>query len=403
MKNEENMIETIKNIAKTTISLMSLIGLIGITGCSKESGEQPVANRTRMEVVAFAPDFVEAETPEAPEPSSPATRAWTPPTGYVLFSSINNLFTNQKNLENRSIRAFFTKDGETPLDGTFFYRESTKKWWLNTDLESDTYYLYGYFPAESASSASIAPNGTYEDGAIITINGLSTLTPSDVCVIIGAKEGNSAEDHNGLQAGKFAVETKAKDSGDNYIFLLFDHLYSAVRFSLSVDAGYAALREIHLRKLELIAYTTGGVAGVRAKYNARVTLLKNETGTSPIVGSVEFTPDESSALVAPVSLFDALFDDEITLKTTPTDLLGSFVPGDNNYFKLRSTYDVFDKKGNLLRQNCQAENTIDLRDMFGSYLETRRGHVYSLALKVQPTYLYMLSEPDLENPTVTLQ
>ena len=29
-----------------------------------------------------------------------------------------------------------------------------------------------------------------------------------------------------------------------------------------------------------------------------------------------------------------------------------------------------------------------------------RGHCYSITMTVQPTYLYMLSEPDMDNPTV---
>jgi hypothetical protein len=74
----------------------------------------------------------------------------------------------------------------------------------------------------------------------------------------------------------------------------------------------------------------------------------------------------------------------------------------NTYFKLRSTYDVFDKQENLIRQGCHAENTIDLRQHFGNEINTMRGNRYSLTLTVQPTYLYMLSEPDLDDPTVTL-
>jgi hypothetical protein len=30
-----------------------------------------------------------------------------------------------------------------------------------------------------------------------------------------------------------------------------------------------------------------------------------------------------------------------------------------------------------------------------------RGHCYSFKIKVQPTYLYVLSEPDLDNPTMS--
>jgi hypothetical protein len=82
--------------------------------------------------------------------------------------------------------------------------------------------------------------------------------------------------------------------------------------------------------------------------------------------------------------------------------MGCFVPGDHTYFKLRTTYDVFDRQGNKIREGCQAENTFDLRSKFDSYMSTVRGQRYSYTITVSPTYLYMLSEPDLDNPTLTI-
>ena len=37
------------------------------------------------------------------------------------------------------------------------------------------------------------------------------------------------------------------------------------------------------------------------------------------------------------------------------------------------------------------------------FLEILRGHSYIIKLKVCPTYLYMLSEPDLNNPTLMIE
>jgi hypothetical protein len=89
--------------------------------------------------------------------------------------------------------------------------------------------------------------------------------------------------------------------------------------------------------------------------------------------------------------------------------LGCFVPGDYHHFKLRSTYDVYDNNktvehpdGNLIRQGCQAENSFDLTKKFGNELQVTRGHSYSYTITVQPTYLYMLSEPDMDNPTLII-
>ena len=63
---------------------------------------------------------------------------------------------------------------------------------MNMDIENTgTYYLYGYIPKEDAEGVTISPNDTYHNGAVLTINGLNAVTPSDVCVIIGAKNGGN--------------------------------------------------------------------------------------------------------------------------------------------------------------------------------------------------------------------
>lgn len=398
--------------------LLLLAVVLLLDACSDDP--TPEGQRVRVEAMSCSTGFEEVG-----HSSTRTTRSWNP-SPYVTYNVIygpNGMFADQKDLVNKSIYAFFTKDGQDNQEGTLYFRESESKWYLSTEIESSgssPYQVYGYIPMENASGADIAPlEGSYGNGAVLTINGLSTVTPSDVCVIIGAKDGdNNLYDENqsytvtGFAPGKFDVNFVGGDHATNYIFLLFDHLYSSLRFSFTVDTDYSKLRTIRLRTLELIAYADDQGGGVKAKYNATITLRKNGSGTSPIDGSVRFNPVMSSDYVAPTELYHG----ELTLSTLPSDFLGCFVPGVNTYFKLRSTYDVYDKntssdpKGNLIRQGCQAENTIDLRDKFGSYMDyengkyrTRRGYCYTYNIKVQPTYLYMLSEPDVDNPTITVE
>ena len=383
---------------------LGLLGLLGLLGCSEEGdggagetativAQQCTRGFTEQGDAASTRGFAERET---------VTRTWAPPSPYVEYGSIygtNGMFAIQKNLVNKSIDAFFTKDGAEPQEGIFFYKESDPSWYLNMkDLTTGSYQVYGYIPREDAETATIAPNGvSYDNGAVLTINGLNSVTSSDVCVIVGAKDDSSynPEDTNphtvtDLAPGRFGVNFSSGTNATNHVFLLFDHLYAALGFNFKVDDTYNALRTIKLRKLELIAYADDNGSKVKSKFDAVVTLKQNNTGTSPIV-EVSYTADESSTDAAPVVI------------TTPRRFMGCFVPGMNTYFKLRSTYDVFDKQENLIRQGCQAENTIDLRQHFGDKLTTMRGNRYSLTLTVQPTYLYMLSEPDLDNPKVKLE
>ena len=393
------------------MGIMSLMGLMGLMGCSEE--QEKSLGRMTVEGVPFAPMFVE-EGERGVTRSDPPT-AWTPPSPYVTYDSINDKFTQQKDLMNKSINIFFTQDGQTPMEGTFFYRPTDKTWQLNMDIENNgTYYLYGYIPKEDAEGVTISPNEAYSDGAVLTINGLNAVTHSDVCVIIGAKNGgNVNNDATGtgesikrLRAGQFAVYVlrTVKDegaSGNNFIFLLFEHLYSALRFRFSVHEEYAALRTIKLRKLELTTYKDKNGTGVKAKYNATITLKKNDDDVPPIVGDVEFTPVESSANVLNVPIFEG----EVTLPTypeLPEEFLGCFVPGGGQYFKLRCTYDVYDSKGNLIRQGCEAENNFNIKEKFGSEFKLASGHCFTYNIIVQPTYLYILSDPDLDNPTIII-
>ena len=72
------------------------------------------------------------------------------------------------------------------------------------------------------------------------------------------------------------------------------------------------------------------------------------------------------------------------------------------------TYDIYDTNteghpdGNLIRVNCEATNTIPL-NLIDRFTEAERGKKYTLNLAVKPTYLYVMSDPDLNNPTMSVE
>ena len=398
-----------------SLGLMGLMGL-GLVSCSDDSGTG--ADYVTVEAQSCSTSFVELGEGSESRDYALGTRTWTPPSGYYLYSNLSELFVNQEDMTNKSIAVFFTKDTESQK-GTFFYKPNviadTPHWRLsntdNVDIASGTYQVYGYIPKEAADDASIAPltgETDYRNGAVLTIKGLSTVTSNDVCVIVGAKDGSGDDNDTGssdeihIAPGKFDVTFNSEST--NYIFLLFDHLYSALRFRFTVDANYNKLRTIVLKKLELMICDGNGDP-VKAKYDATITLQKNETSTTPIVGDIIYSPASVSADDA----YTSFFEGEITLSTVQSSYIGRFKTGVSTYFKLRTTYDVYDKnvttdhpEGNLIRKGCQAENMIDLRKKF-LINGTEHGKCFSYSVKVQPTYLYMLSEPDLDNPTVKIE
>lgn len=386
------------------IGFLSLLSLLSLSSCSSESEEEglQVRERASAEVAGVTGCVTWFEDQVA------ATRAWTPPTGYSLYGDAE-----------RSISVFFTQPSGEPeggyLEESFF--KSSGKWRVSkTDLAAETYYLYGYVPKEDFADAHVTEpvddSKTFADGAVLTIENLNAITPSDVCAIVGAKNGKDYYDADGdysvegLTRGDFAYAartTSGVGSGNNYVYLLFEHLYAAFRIQVKVDAIYNRLRTIKLKEMHL--QTIAGSTTTKKKTNVTVTLNKTADGSSPI-SSVDFTPQGTEE--ADGILFESAEGE--TLTTDYSDYLGHFMPKGITKLVVTSIYDVYDKnaseghpEGNLIRQGCSATNTIVLEKLLTGQTEALRGRRYTVNMTIKPTYLYMLSEPDLDNPTMVVE
>jgi hypothetical protein len=215
-----------------------------------------------------------------------------------------------------------------------------------------------------------------DNAASLAINNIKAVSADDICIITGVQ--NSDET---LVEGRFGWIWPI--GNENYsIYLLMDHLYAAVRFSVKVDATYAELRTIKLKSMTLSTN--------KSSVNATISLTHNTTGTSPVSGVTYTESGTSDAAV----LFDN--DEGVALdKTTATVIDGCFTPTLYGNLTLTTSYDVYDRYGNLVRANCTATNKLPI-------LEATRGQRLQLNLTVSPTYLYVLSDPDLDNPTIKI-
>ena len=388
------------------MGLICLIGLMGLMGCSSsDDGAAAPAPAPTLPSVELASYVAGYEEPSGANRVS--RRAWEVPSGYSRYA------------DDKSISVFFTQDGqptgvgESPTEEYFFYTSGT--WRVSKqDLAAETYYLYGYMPYDQSYNASISSSATphdnsaYSDGAVLTLENLPTITPHDFCVMIGAKNGTSADNDGGLQRGSFAYAaqpTEGVGKGNNYVYLLFDHLYAALRVRMKVHGEYNALRTIKLKELKL--KTSVDETPTKKKTNVAITLEKKADGGNP-VKSVVFTTPVGETAEAVGTMFENTGG--MTLTTSYSEYINHFMPKDVTTFILESTYDVYDKnvseghpEGNLVRQNCKATNTIKLSDLISGQTETRRGARYTINLTIQPTYLYVLSEPDLDDPTVVVE
>lgn len=302
----------------------------------------------------------------------PVTRAVSVPSGYMLYTHQHPEAVDGSH----AIGTYLTSQSGTALR-RFVYE--TNHWHSNAIVkEGESYHIYGFMPMNAVEESSISPvSGDYSNGAILTLEGLQSFSTKDVSVIVGVKGVENVLDDVTVAQGSFYYQGKGHDK--NYVYLLFDHLYSAVQFSMRIDNSYSAMRTIRLKSV----------------------VLKTETAAE-VDARVEFRP--ASVPIANVTFTQrGTAQGEVVLLDTEQTLTTSYVTlGDLCYFaasasadmRLVSRYDVYDRYGNLVRPNCMSENRLNL------LASVRRGERKNVQLTVSPTYLYQLSEPELDNPHI---
>jgi hypothetical protein len=354
------------SINKKYIGILLIATAMLLSACSSDNteaqtdttGNEPVGKEVQL--MSYASPFTDKEL---------ARRAV--PAGFTAYTpdKTTNMGVYMLLSENP------TTDWDSPEEGRITYNPNTKKWNAYFEVTADkTYTVYGYMPKTGDMSSTLAK--TDADAATLTISNLKPVTTDDICIITGVKNA-----YEGLQEGLFGWNWPIGDE-NYYIYLLMDHLYAAAQFRLKIDAEYAQLRTIKLKTMTL-STDNGSV-------NATITLTHNDTGASPI-SSVTYDASGSSDAIV---IFNN--DEGIALdKTTPLDINACFAPTLSANLTLVSTYDVYDRKGNLIRENSEATNKLP-------DLAAVRGQRVQVNMLVNPTYLYILSDPDLDNPTITI-
>lgn len=356
------------------------------------------------------------------------TRAYLPaadptPGSFIVgessFLPYNLLYPTPINKDYTTIGCFLVeadKPGPVNSISGYFQYVDENMWSTTVGVQPVSYFLFGYMPSnQSGMSASVkkrtgaGTTNSWADGCVMTISNLSTVTPADVCVVVGVKKAPDGFDREHpwsindethvvpqLQQGQYAYEGT---ESDNYVYLLLDHLYTNVNLELSVEPGYAELRTIVLKKVMM--------QSTDSKTLDAVITLTNDPN-SPI-GEVAFTPSVASGTVNAV-----LFPEEgqyaspvSSNPAKPTSVPGYFAPGQTTQqFTFEFVYDVYDKKnidathpyGNLVRENCHAVNKWALTGT-----TVTRGKSFKVTATIKPTYLYQLSEADLDNPMIEFE
>ena len=281
----------------------------------------------------------------------------------------------------------FLVDGETQKQGSARYNGS--EWrisgFTNEDIgTSHTYSLYGFAPAEAiGSSLTVGAENT-----TLTLTSLPAVNAKDVCFIVGLQRIEDVNTPKGSwddYEGNFSFTTGSTAETKNLLYLLMDHVYASVCFTMAIDEEYAALRSIKIKKMEL--------RSTQNTTTATITLTPNNTGADP-VQSVTYSSATGSSSSA--TFFESKVGDELTTFDTDKakEYTCCFLPGLSNALTLVTTYDVYDRKGNKIDERT-ASNKLPA-------LTALRGDRVTINLTVAPTYLGVLSDPDLDNPTITI-
>ena len=298
---------------------------------------------------------------------------------------------------------FVTKEKDSPTASDVLSRifySTTSGWQSNitiTDAGPDNHYLiYGFMPID-AENVSISSATNYNAGATMSIKGLKVLTQTDPCVIVGVGRQQERTSDVTLKWGTFDFTFKEGTSDViDYMSILLDHIYSRYHFQVKIDADYAQLRTIKITKMTLEALSEDGTQTV-GTVNARVNIQTNTTNTNPI-SSVTYSRNTGTRSVT----FFENTTTPLSLTTSYQDAGFCLAPGDQRWFRLTTVYEVYNRDNKHIRTNT-ATNTFDTANFKEHKItNTNPGLDHTIQIIVNPTYLYVLSDSDLDNPTITI-
>lgn len=259
-------------------------------------------------------------------------------------------------------------------------RYNGTEWKISGFVDDDVvttyqYALYGFGPSDAiGSSLTVGTTAT-----TLTLTSLPAVNKEDVSFVVGIQRATTPADKN-IQQGNFVFTA----GETNPIYLLMDHVYASVCFSMAIDTDYAKLRSIKIKKMEL--------QGTKNTATATITLKPNTTNTDP-VQSVTYSATGSSRSTM---FFESTKGDELTSfdAAKAKEYICCFLPELGNDLTLVTTYDVYNKKGNKISERSVANKLPNLN--------AARGQRVTMTLTVAPTYLGVLSDPDLDNPDITI-
>lgn len=288
--------------------------------------------------------------------------------------------------------------------------ENDGKWFSRVNVHSGkTYYLYCYtsMPVNEES----LPRFTYTNNTNVTLtfSGFDIITTIDPLVSTASTGKLLCEDQyldpdedypqltdesGDFTFGKFNIGTVTSGSYNNHpattkVFLALDHLFAKATISFKVNDSYNDIRTIKIKEAT-ISTTQGLFSGTHTySFVDRIfTLDQNGTYSAKNL-SIDLVDADAPSVTVNASKRDE--NGWVVLDNTPTEFAWfCFLPRDAlPSFDLTVTYNVYDKEGNLIRENETATNANLIRIQ-----NPVKGNNYNITVNIRPSYLYQLSDDD---------
>lgn len=314
------------------------------------------------------------------------------------ISSVSRVSGDITHVTEGSIKLYVMTEDEKFSEGTF----STG--WTNDNNrvhvgENTQYYIYGFMPSDIAKNKTISKpsnGGSYASGADVVLEGLPMFPNDDICVVVGVQKVDATqtvEAYTEPIEGNYSFLSGLNN--ENYVNLLMDHLYSQLILQFNVDEEYNMLRHIKLKAITLnstygekvnatIKFRTGNSLGANT-----VVYSKNTDTDSGDTESLEILKSTDSDVLLTTTANDVVFG--------PINCAPCTFDADGNNLTLTCTYDVYNtSETEILRHNCTATNRLKVAGM-------DHGIKKRLTITIAPTYLYNLSDDDLNNPIMTIE
>lgn len=277
------------------------------------------------------------------------------------------------------IHIYLTSSGTQVAEGKFGYASDTKEWSTHLKLKSGagTFRLYGFMPDDPSLTASLQNVTTVN--AQIKLENVNPLTTIDYCVVTGVRQVETASDHTSATRGMFSFDYYSYRQ--NYINLFLDHLMSRLVFNMKISPTYDAVRTIKVKKMTL------KLADI-SSMSVTVTFSDNHG-----ISAISYLPTGAAANSCIIE------NEEKTLTTSPAAICTGYMVPDNvfiNKLELETEFEVYNKKGNKIAERTAVNKLTE------PLAELQRGEERTLLLTIDPSYLYVLSDPDLDNPTITI-